>query len=49
MVKYSIPERLIRTAFFASVWCLERCHDMQPYHRKVAALQKLPPGTVGAK
>lgn len=42
-----MPEQLIRHAFFFSVWCLEKCHDMAPYHRQVAALSQLPEGTVG--
>ncbi|MBC6697830.1 hypothetical protein [Hymenobacter sp. BT190] len=46
-MKYSIPEQLIRHAFFFSVWCLEQCHDMARYHRQVAALSQLPEGTVG--
>jgi hypothetical protein len=44
---YSLPEQLIRHAFFLSVWCLEQCHDMSPYQQKVAALSQLPKGTVG--
>ncbi|NVO86723.1 hypothetical protein [Hymenobacter terrestris] len=44
---YSLPEQLIRHAFFFSVWCLEHCHDMAPYHRQVATLSQLPEGTVG--
>jgi hypothetical protein len=44
---YSLPEQLIRHAFFLSVWCLEQCHDMAPYQQKVAALSQLPKGTVG--
>ncbi|WP_167855637.1 hypothetical protein [Hymenobacter fodinae] len=46
-MKYSIAEQLIRKAFFLSVWCLEQCHDMPHYQRKVAALAQLPAGTVG--
>jgi len=46
-MKYSLPEQLIRQAFFFSVWCLEQRHDMARYHQKVAALSQLPQGTVG--
>ncbi|WBA44003.1 hypothetical protein [Hymenobacter canadensis] len=46
-MKYSVPEQLIRHAFFLSVWCLEQCHDMTRYHRQVTALSQLPDGTVG--
>lgn len=46
-MRYSLPEQLIRHAFFFSVWCLEYCHDMAPYQQKVVALSQLPKGTVG--
>lgn len=46
-MSYSLPEQLIRHAFFLSVWCLEQGHDMSPYQQKVAALSQLPQGTVG--
>ncbi|TGE24018.1 hypothetical protein E5K00_02040 [Hymenobacter aquaticus] len=46
-MKYSLPEQVIRKAFFLSVWCLEQCSAMTPYHQKIAALNKLPEGTVG--
>lgn len=44
--EYSVPEQLIRHAFFLSVWCLEQCHDMTRYHRKVTTLSQIPEGTV---
>jgi hypothetical protein len=46
-MKYSVPEQLIRHAFFLSVWCLEQCHDTARYQRQVATLSLLPAGTVG--
>lgn len=46
-MRYSVPEQLIRKAFFLSIWWLEKCQDMSPYHHKVAALSQLPAGTVG--
>ena len=44
---YTLPEQAVRKAFFLSVCCIEWCYDMKAYHRKVAALHKLPDGTVG--
>lgn len=46
-MKYSLPEKVIRSAFFLSIWCIERMHDMAPYHQKVAMLSQLPAGSVG--
>lgn len=46
-VKYSLPEQAIRTAFFFSIWCIERCTDLEPYHHKVATLSNCPAGSVG--
>lgn len=46
-MKYTLAEQVIRKAFFLSIWCIERVHNMTPYHQKVTALSQLPAGSVG--